>query len=65
MNENGTKAVTLREREHSLHERLVEQTHQLQLARERLAAYETAIQMTMSQLQDVRQQLYLMWQRSP
>lgn len=65
MNENKANAETLREREHNLHERLVEQTHQLQLTRERLTAYETAIQMTMAQLQEVRHQLYVMWQHSP
>ncbi|MCB8967352.1 MAG: hypothetical protein H6660_10710, partial [Ardenticatenaceae bacterium] len=54
MTENKTNTITLREREHILHEKLVEQTHQLQLTRERLTAYETAIQMTMAQLQEVR-----------
>ncbi|MCA9973972.1 MAG: hypothetical protein KC425_27360 [Anaerolineales bacterium] len=56
---------TLQEREQRLHDRLVEQTQQLRVAREQLAAFESAVELTMNQLQDVRRQLYQIWQQSP
>ncbi len=60
-----TTAESLQEKEHQLHEKLVEQTQHLRLLRERMNQYEAAIAQTMQELEDIRSKLYQMWQRSP
>ena len=55
----------LRKKEHLLHEQLATQTRELQHAREKMSIYQTAVEETMTELQEVRHRLYQLWQQSP
>ncbi len=55
----------LREQERALHEKLVETTHFLNLARQEVESYESTLEMTMAQLNHVRRQMDVLWQAAP
>ncbi len=59
-----TTAESLQEKEHELHDKLVEQTQYLRMLRVQMSHYETAIAQTMKELEDIRKKLYQAWQHS-
>jgi len=61
----NTTLGSLQEREHQLHEKLVEQTQHLRLLRQEMDMYEAAIHQTMQDLEQIRHKLYQLWQQSP
>jgi len=52
-------------KEADLHELLVEQTQELQMARIYSMECQTAVETTMRQLEDIRYKLYSLWQQAP
>jgi hypothetical protein len=55
----------LKASERELHERLVEATRQLKLARQEVASCESKLQLTMAQLNHVRRQMDVLWNAAP
>jgi len=52
-------------KEADLHELLVEQTQELQMARFYSMECQRAVETTMRQLEDIRYKLYRLWQEAP
>lgn len=62
---NFTYLERLQSKETDLHERLIEQTQDLQMARAYRTKCQTAVETTMRELEEVRYKLHRLWQQAP